>query len=73
MTSFVKPNVTDLFPLSRHVTDNVTDNLEKNLGKTVFVTLSRLNTPAEGRYLIFMLLFDTTVDFRTALAVNNGS
>jgi hypothetical protein len=31
--------------LSRHVTDDVTDDLAKNLGKTVFVTLSRLNTP----------------------------
>jgi hypothetical protein len=40
--------VTDTLNLSRHVTDNVTDDLEKNLGKTVFVTMSRLNTPGRG-------------------------
>ena len=41
-------NVTDARFLSRHVTDDVTDDLEKNLGKTVFVTVSRLNTPRRG-------------------------
>jgi hypothetical protein len=41
-------NVTDKSEMSRHVTDNVTDDLEKNLGKTVFVTMSRLNTPGRG-------------------------
>jgi hypothetical protein len=33
---------------SPHVTDNVTDDLEKNLGKTVFVTMSPINTPGRG-------------------------
>src|SRR5689334_1951353 len=41
-------NVTDEPGASRHVTDNVTDDLKKNLGKTVFVTMSRLNTPGRG-------------------------
>jgi hypothetical protein len=42
------PFVTDPSHLSLHVTDNVTDDLEKSLGKTVFVTVSPINTPGEG-------------------------
>jgi len=56
--------VTDLLPLSPRVTDNVTDDLEKNLGKTVFVTVSPINTPGRGvppivLVLVLLLVLDS--------------
>jgi len=48
-----------------HVTDVVTDGLEKNLGKTVFVTVSPINTPGRGGAcpIVLVLLLVLVLDY----------